>query len=175
MSSLKSLSRNFGHGKMAAEKLFLPFNIRTKKDDVVIASPVFLFEMLISERRKFSAAKFFRRLIVVDAVNGLSNITKYTKLPEPMLLDENIEHYFLDARITQDTARFIAENATIPYEDRSFGTMLMHWKIYPKLMKKAELYLGYVIRGNLFFDPFLCHAVEIKDTSRLLNALRETK
>ena len=137
---------------------FLPFNIKTNPGDIVIASPVYAFEALMSENRKLSPAKFFRRIILVDAVNGSSEITKLTKFPAPVVLDENIEFYRLEPCITSATARFVAEKGTLTYEERSFGVLHMDWKIYSEHFVEKRLYKGYIIREDSLIDSFSAHA-----------------
>jgi len=155
-----------------AFNFFLPFNIKTEQDDTVIASPVYAVEALFSEHRKLSPTKFFRRVILVDAVNGASQVTKLVRMPAPVLLEEGLEHYFLEPKITSNTARFIAEKATAPYEERSFGTLLMNWKIYPKYNEVKQLYQGFIIRGNSFIDAFNAYSIESERICALHKALR---
>lgn len=175
MSLLKSLQRNFGSEHMEFEKIFLPFDTKTQEGDVIIASPVYAFEALISESRKLSPTKFFRRIITVDAVNGYSQFTKLTKFPKPVLLEQDLEYYMLEPQITSDTARFIAEQATVTYEERSFGTLLMNWKIYPEYITEKRMYQGYIIRGESFIDALNSYGVITEKTKTLLQNLRKNR
>ena len=158
---------------MNFENIFLPFNTKTTDGDIVIASPVYAFETLFSERRKFSPTKFFRRVILVDAVNGSSAVTKLTKFPKPVILDEGLEFYRLEPKITTDTARFIAEKGTLPYEERTFGTLLMNWKIYPQYIREKLLYRGYIVRGTRFIDSFASLFVTSDNVICLSEKLRQ--
>ena len=160
---------------MDFENIFLPFNIKTITDDIVIASPVFAFEMLMSEDRKFSPKKFFRRIILVDAVNGRSEVTKLTSFPRPVLLDEGLEFYKLEPQITLATARFIAKKGTVAYEDRSFGTLLMNWKIYPEHIIEKQLYRGYIVRGTKFIDSFAAYSVAYEKITKMPEKLRKNR
>lgn len=160
---------------MDFEDIFLPFNVKTIQGDVVIASPVYAIEVLFSERRKFSPIKFFRRIILVDAVNGASEVTKLTKFPNPVLLDDRLEYYSLAPQITLDTARFIAANATLAYEERGFGTLLMNWNIYPEHMAEKQLYRGYILRGTRFIDAFAAYSITSEKITELPEKLRKNR
>lgn len=121
-------------------------------DDVLIGLPVYYFPALMFERRKMSPSKYFRRIIVVDGMDGSAKLTRENKLPVMTEIDYSTKFCFRP-KISYDIAHCLAEYGTIAYEERKYMTRIVkNWKMFVNRQNSELLYHAYLLRGNAFID-----------------------
>lgn len=150
---------------------FLPSKIVPQNGDKFILSPAYVFPSQIFEQRTISPSKYFRRVIIVDACSGTTELTEYVFIPVGENILGKTNPIKLKRKISVATAVSLAQYGTLPYENRHFGRILKKWMIFVSAEDMKLMWRIFIIRNNSFIDAFTGRSVRMSQSSFVASRL----
>lgn len=132
--------------------IFPPSKISPRNGDIVIMSPVYVFQSQVFEQRILSPSKYFRRIVIVDACDGRAELTDFTFIPFSGNPWESSSLLKLKSKISVQTAEILAKYAVLPYENGHYGRKLKNWMIFISAKDVKQMWRIYIIRNSTFID-----------------------